>query len=548
MSNDKKPVNREYKSLREINKENNRQFKVNRAQIKQDLRAQKKENKIIKKQDKLNYINEHGRLKYHATQGKTANWVKSQVKQSVPFQSVQQGIYALDDKYQKTKARVTNLRDGIKESGGLKKYAGQSIKNKVVNSKAGRAVTKGKKIAGHIKNAPANIKKGLKEYNPVALGKKGASSVKNLGADLSAKGLKATAFNRAGRLGGAIGKTKLGKNAINGVKGAANAITNKFKAVMDALNKAKTLIVAFKIPILIGLAIITVLETVVPAAIATTSELGTSPHYYCNMDAPKEVKESEIWQRYCNSGSHLELENLNGHYVYQTGSGPCLGCAYINLLMRYFTAQGENFFEYLFDETGEYRNPINHNGKDIDLVWAIYQKGGGVWESGEAFDSTGIEFLAKVGKPNANWATIGYLRNEDVYEEPTSEILNATDWVYDKNLGYASDSSFNASWSGTYTIGDVTATCVMTTISSREQLANMLMDHPTGVVIWGKYSTCTHGFLISGYEDGQFICIDSASGKKMFETPEDQLYSGSREILSMYAPPYNVMYVKEDTN
>lgn len=453
---------------------------------------------------------------------------------------------------QKVTGGIKNLKNGALEEGSLKKYVGKEAKEYAKHTKLGKAYKKGKDIfSKDARKARAlnSDENGFKSYLPKRARygaqklsnanekrKKAVEGLKNFRTDARKDGMKSA-------LGGRIGN--IGKRV---------ASSEKVEKARHKIQKVGTTIVKFKTPILACAVILSILFITVPRAIAIAGQFGKSPHYYCNLDATKEEKKTELYRRYCKGGSSIELENLNGHYLYQSGSGPCVGCARVNLLMRYYTKNDVNFFDYLFDETGEYQNKVIFNGSEMELTWAIFADDHGTWYKGAVYDSTSTDFLAGVGKPNANWANWGYLRNEEEYPE-AMDLSSEEGWVYDKFMGYEYDMSYDpaqGTFGGTFEIDGVTATLVSSTVSSRSELMSLLDEHPCGVVIVGAYGANGgggHGFLVTRHEDGELICVDSAGTKYTYERSENDLsFSGSKEICDFYGGSNTVVYIEEDTN
>jgi hypothetical protein len=96
----------------------------------------------------------------------------------------------------------------------------------------------------------------------------------------------------------------VGKGFGRGVKGRWR--NSNLKQMVDKIKqtaiKVAKFIMKFKWVISIGTAVATIIIAVVPPVLGIVSAIKATPHYYCDITAPDEVKQSKVYQQYC---SHL---------------------------------------------------------------------------------------------------------------------------------------------------------------------------------------------------------------------------------------------------
>lgn len=262
--------------------------------------------------------------------------------------------------------------------------------------------------------------------------------------------------------------------------------------------------------------------------------IGSTPHYYCDIDADKGVKRSKVYQQYCTNGSvGFELDNINGHYIVQDGSGPCTDCACLNLLLRYYTSKEINLYDYLWDNTGQFI--ADNNALSLDTTFGntsirkYIAASGNTNCSNKASLTRGSKWFAKKhptknisNSNNFSKADWGYVRDESLsfegldFDEAinTDEAKNIStndNWVWDLSC----ETTWSAQWGeGNYiTIDGVTATWEYPEKwTNKEELKALLLKYPSGIVAWRNYGSGNHAILITGWNEEEqcFNVVDSA--------------------------------------
>lgn len=342
----------------------------------------------------------------------------------------------------------------------------------------------------------------------------------------------------------AKGLKNKGKYAIReGAEALKHSKAVKF--IQKAINTAKKIIKTVKTlgyPFFISVAVVVLLFNGIIFVYSISQAVGTSPHYYCDIEPDNNTKKDAKYLQYCNSKHSigLELEELNGHYVTQDGSGPCWAAASLDLLIRYYTKNGVNIYDYLWDSNGLIDKKILKNNTEMDISWSCIQQGGDPGMGTiSSFGSSWYNAHGKVSDGSSSWC---YICNEDVYEE-YENLSNSDAWVYDMNLGQASDTSdCNVLQAGNVieiegvkaTIGEYTFHGPACSEEQKQELIDLLEDHPSGVSIYtfkndGDKEAPNHGWLVTRYDADKdmFYIIDPAGGK-----------SGGFEVL---ADPSNIM-------
>ena len=360
-----------------------------------------------------------------------------------------------------------------------------------------------------------------------------------------------------------------GKDDLKGTK-----IAETIQKIIQRTQRIIANISANIIPIAITIAVIVTLWNLAIFGTSIVQSIGQTPHYYCELDADSNMKKSSLYKQYCSSGSSssFELSNLNGHYLVQDGSGPCWCTSMANLLLRYYTKKGINFYDYLFDETGKYSTTVsatdsyNNYGPSTVRQFVIANLPGELGKNEFAWNTKygSIEFAANNGKLGYTMANWGYLRDDSLdYSNVTMDDSftekndNNENWVWDLSLDPSSPiAQWNEAHEGTFVIEGITATRVTVhdaTWSSSDFLKNLLDEHPSGIVVWRDYGTSQHAILVTGYLDDVFYVVDPQLGteggfegpvtSRNFNTPN----AWTNEILS--SPPNEVTYtyIEEDT-
>jgi hypothetical protein len=333
-----------------------------------------------------------------------------------------------------------------------------------------------------------------------------------------------------------------------GVKAKAGLVANKFKG-SETYKKLKELILkvqqiaaqiaAYAYPLVIIAAILIVGATATIFIISVAQSVSPTPHYYCDTEADSSLRKTTVYQQYCTNGDNFDLENLNGHYIVQDGSGPCADCATANMFMRYYTTKGLNFFDYLWDDTGMYKNDGQTLSSSLSTSPVTIRKAvNGSNNNSTACTSTvGLAHGARqfasehgvTGWTMANWC---YLRDESLdlatYEQTDDYYLSNADndkWVFDlsvpnKGIG----STWCGCWSQVLQVSDINAIEVTAEGSSvtGETIKDLLSDGnvcgDAGILLYYNYpkdgSTSNHAILITKYDEdtGYWYAIDSAKG------------------------------------
>ena len=260
---------------------------------------------------------------------------------------------------------------------------------------------------------------------------------------------------------------------------------------------------------------------------------GKTPHYYCDIDADKGTKRSKMYQQYCTNGStDFTLDNINGHYVVQDGSGPCTDCACLNLLLRYYTSKEINLYDYMWDNTGQFIADNNALSLDTSIgskSLRRYIAASGTTTCSNKNLSRGSKWFAKKhptknisNSNNFTKADWGYVRDETLSFEglnlteaaktdEAKNIANNDNWVWDLSC----ETTWSAQWADDnyITINNVTATWEEPARwKNADELKTLLTKHPSGVVAYRNYGSGKHAILITGWneEENCFNVVDSA--------------------------------------
>ena len=325
--------------------------------------------------------------------------------------------------------------------------------------------------------------------------------------------------------------------------GLANAASNtdvakKINAIKKKIKKIISTIYSHIVPISIITGIVIFAYNVAVWGISGSQGIGDTLHNYCDVDASPKVKNTDIYRQYCGEQSDFDLSNLNGHYVVQDGSGPCTDCSTLNMLIRYYTNQELNIFDYLWDETGKY-TPQGQAiiGRITGTFRTVIPVGSGSTScnahdprnSNYAYGSQA--FASRNGKSNYTMANWGYLRDDTLdiasYEETSdfySSNVGNSNWVWDLSLeNRASNSSWAANWSGNFTVNGITAKEVTNdsqTVTG-ETIKSLLNDSnvcgEAGILLYYQYDgnvNNRHAILVTKYDSttGYWFIVDPAKG------------------------------------
>ena len=260
------------------------------------------------------------------------------------------------------------------------------------------------------------------------------------------------------------GTKAAGKGIWNGIKNNAKKrkekITNS-KAYKKAAKMAR-FVYMHGFVFGIGTAIIVLGYSLTIFLIGVAQAVGHTPHYYCDIDAAKPVKESNVYKQYCKRQSlSWSVKNINGHYIVQDGTDKQNkieeNCAILNMLLRFYTIDTEDFwfgginvYNYLWQKDGQYtmygnsvaatadnsnntiRQVFNNNNKEIN---GNFSKNTGNTPNGT------LQFANEHDIANFDGANWGYLRDDTIdYKkwEVTSDFYdpqkNNAKWVWDLSI------------------------------------------------------------------------------------------------------------------
>ncbi len=339
------------------------------------------------------------------------------------------------------------------------------------------------------------------------------------------------------------------KNA-KGFKGKAGLIANKasqkfksyefykkMKEMFLKIQKVASWVAAHAYPIAIVTAVVLVLYNGTLFAISIIESVSPTPHYYCDTEASASLKKTAVYQQYCGDRG-FDLENLNGHYIIQDGSGPCTDCATANMFMRYYTSQGLNFFDYLWDETGQYQmcgETLDSSlvSTPVTIRKAINGGTSAVTDTTCGSPANGAAaFASKNGVGGWTMANWGYLRDESLdlsaWDATSDYYLSNADsdkWVFDLSIpNNGAGSSWAVYWSqvlGVDSILCIENTSPGGTAITGDTIKDLLCDPnvcgDAGILLYFDYDgdgEGNHAILITKYEEstGLWYGIDSARG------------------------------------
>lgn len=348
-----------------------------------------------------------------------------------------------------------------------------------------------------------------------------------------------------------IGKRKL-RNGWNRIKNSNIAdkvreFKKKLKVIFEFIKNN------WKIILIVTL-ILTFGTTIATFVISLAQGFGQSPHYYCDIEPDENSEDSIFYQQYCERiVNSFELENLNGHYIVQdsSGSAPELqkACALNNMLLRFWCMNNVNWYDCIWDNTGNYplESPLTIRYENGASNIRTFVSGGElVKDSKKSYTYNCNDYTAKgpVGSRNFaaskgysgyNYGNWGYVRDSSLNFDNTVDAYksnkSSTEWVWDlssvvKTDGsytpyswYVNDANFTMYVESSYAFRGGIVTIVKNTYSSLEDKQTLIdflrgdrgfKKHPEGIVVY----TDNAAVLITGYDDFEetFICIDSAMG------------------------------------
>ena len=351
---------------------------------------------------------------------------------------------------------------------------------------------------------------------------------------------------------GFSGKMKFAGSKI-GNKIAKSDTVKKAKELIKKIQAMARVIVANAKPILIISLIVLIGGNAIMFIISISQSASQTPHYYCDTEASSSLKKTSVYKQYCAGSGGFELDNLNGHYIIQDGSGPCTDCSYNNMFMRYYTTAGLNYFDYLWKEDGMYapegQTLTSSSVSTPNTIRRIINGGSNSTTDTKCNASLAHgtkAFSAEHGKTitMANW---GYLRDDSLdiesFAQTDDYYLDNTSndkWVFDLSLNNrAAGTTWSVFWEYTLTIDDIS--CIVASVDGKsitgETIKNILNGQDSavgeaGVVLYYDYTgdgIPDHAILLTEYDEntGYWRVIDSAKGLSGgFEGPMD----GSRHF------------------
>lgn len=339
-------------------------------------------------------------------------------------------------------------KDGIgdklgKAKDSVKDFAGNTVHN-VANIPKNTARKIGKNVGGKIDltkqkfdhSKAGHAAKGLKDFakskDKAGYAKGKVKSAANRTKE-NIKSLPGRTFNKA--------KNKLLNN---------NTIKRTIEAVTHMVN---FIVTWWKVIAIVGI-IVLVGFNVTVIAIGISQSIGPSPHYYCDLEASSSIKSSSVYQQYCKQKDIAwTVDNINGHYIVQDGSGPASACAMLNMALRYYTLESDNLdfgttnvYKYLWQADGRY----NINGSTLSdgtsqnktirqILGSDHAKNDE--DSTASMTNGSRQFAAAHEKLGYNMSNWGYLRDDsvdyksyaitsDFYED----LSQNEKWVWDLSL------------------------------------------------------------------------------------------------------------------
>lgn len=327
--------------------------------------------------------------------------------------------------------------------------------------------------------------------------------------------------------------------------------TDAFKKYQDfivKMQKVAAWVTAHAYPISVLSAIILLCYALIVFSISLVQSATPTPHYYCDTEAGSALKRTAVYQQYCNNGKGFELENLNGHYIVQDGSGPCVCCAMANMYMRYYALHDINFFDYLWNETGQYsmdgQSLFCYSSNKFGNLHTILN----TWSNGtnttaaNSYTYGTQNFAKSLGQTHttSNW---GYLRDESldiaVWDETDDYYVSNADnsnWVWDlsKKDREAGSTWILGNWGTSIVVDNIPCLVVcqandvsITGETLKEIFADTSYCGEAGIVVYYDYDgdgKGNHAILVTGYDEstGYWSIIDSAKGVSGgYEGPAD---------------------------
>lgn len=328
-------------------------------------------------------------------------------------------------------------------------------------------------------------------------------------------------------------------------KVANSNIANKIKRVIAIIVSFASFV---RRHLLLFLFLLLLCLIIIPLALFGVSLLqaiGSSPHYYCDLDASAYTKSSAIYKQYCTTArGGVTFENLNGHYVVQDGSGPCTSCTTLNLLIRYYAAYDINLYDYLWQADGQYTidgqvGVVDNSHHQVTLRDILNTDEPTTCSTNSTSPYGSRKFAEKHGRGyNYNMSNWGYfsdtsldIADTDTLSYSHVDISNQDGWVWDLSMdNFGPHSSWRTWWSPSIEIEGVATNFQFSSAStiSGKQIKEALdkeydmSGNQWGVHMWYSYpkegKNGTHSILITGYPGDKlghdkWMIIDPALGR-----------------------------------
>lgn len=252
--------------------------------------------------------------------------------------------------------------------------------------------------------------------------------------------------------------------------------------------------------VLIITAIIIIVSFItIPFFFAIGDQYGSSPHYYCNLKASKEIKQTPAYKQYCGSGKALSQN-------------------------------------------------VDENG--IPMVLNIVQYKGYKEDPDDAWNSSfinkpyaGDTFAASGCGPSAMAMAIGWLKGEQILPDeirdacPSIEAKGAGSYWH---IGRTVASHFGFEYKMTDSIDEVLAE-----LENGNFALSIQNNTPVPEIPGGHWTSGGHFIMMIGAVDGKIAVADSGSEARSYFLNGKQCWPPSA-IDKAHAGPYTIIYTPDD--
>lgn len=250
-----------------------------------------------------------------------------------------------------------------------------------------------------------------------------------------------------------------GRNIKNGVKNGAKKAYDKASNTKAWKTAAKVVKFIYTYATSFGIftLVIVLVYHLVIFGISVAQSIDKTPHYYCDTDASKSVKNSAVYKQYCKTHEqNWGVKNINGHYIVQDGKDEELEtyCAVMNMTLRFYTIDTDDFefgttnvYKYLWQADGQYTsdgNTVANTAGQNNTVRQLLNNNTtqiNTKQNNGEIENASQWFAAKQGKNNFTMSNWGYLRDDsidyknwqltsDYYENQTANGK----WVWDLSI------------------------------------------------------------------------------------------------------------------